>query len=122
MIRSKWVFVAVAVGLLPVAAKAFIFDGAHHYGNPHFFFLPPMVDAPKLPGVFDPTLHPVVEIVDLADGSLVAVFTTDGEGDEAVRLDDEDSAYIVHWHTADFELNTALYYNVYRIWISVDGE
>jgi hypothetical protein len=118
MWKSKWVFVAVAIMLSPVGANALIFDGAHNAGNPHFYFLPPMVRAPSLPGPFDPTLDPVVEIVELATDTVVAVFTTDGQGDGSVRIDDERSAYFVIWHTRDFNLDTG---NVYRVWVSVEG-
>jgi hypothetical protein len=45
-----------------------IMDGAH-LGNPHFFFLPPMVPSPKFSGTFDGSRSPVVQITE--DGSLL---------------------------------------------------
>src|SRR6266436_2906588 len=114
MFRTKWLIIALTIMLVPGAANAFIFDGAHHDGNPHFYFLPPMVPAPDLPGAFDPTLDPVVEIVDLFPGDVVAEFTMD----DALQIDDEGSAYIVSWHTRDFNLDSG---NIYRVRVSIEG-
>jgi hypothetical protein len=100
--------------LSPEVASALISDGVHHSGNPQFYFLPPLVAAPDLPGSFDPTLDPVVEIVELTTETLVARFTTDSD----LRIDDGGSAYIVTWHTRDFELESG---HIYRIVVSVDG-
>ena len=77
MFRGKSLVMAMAAVFLPIEANALIFDGAHNGGNPYFFFLPPRVEVPDLPGSFDPTLDPVVEIVDLATDTLVVQFTTD---------------------------------------------
>ncbi len=44
-------------------------DGAHNSGNPHFFFLPPLVKQPSFSGVFNPALRPVVVICQLEVGA-----------------------------------------------------
>jgi len=37
-------------------------DGAHSGGDPHFFFLPPMMLQPRYSGVFESRFSPVVRI------------------------------------------------------------
>jgi hypothetical protein len=50
--------------------SAAVLDGAHNGGNPHFFFLPPLVRNPHANGDFNPHLLPVVEICALrSDGA-----------------------------------------------------
>ena len=39
-----------------------ISDAVHSFGNPGFYFLPPMVPNPTLIGTFAPGLQPVVRI------------------------------------------------------------
>ena len=41
-------------------------DAVHNEGNPHFFWLPPMVEAVNPGGVFDATANPVVQICEFA--------------------------------------------------------
>ena len=49
--------------MLPVdRAPSFDLSDSTNRGNPHFYFLPPMVSAPRYAGTFDPALSPVVEI------------------------------------------------------------
>ena len=45
----------------PPTASFLVSDGANG-GNPHFYFLPPIVPTPSYTGVFDPTLLPYVEV------------------------------------------------------------
>src|SRR5438093_12839838 len=50
--------------------SALIMDGAHHGGNPDFFFLPPLAADPtggpnSDPGKFNPTLAPPAEVCTL---------------------------------------------------------
>lgn len=49
--------------------SALLMDGAHNSGNPHFFFLPPLVGQPTTSGVFNPALKPVVAICQLDVGA-----------------------------------------------------
>jgi hypothetical protein len=44
---------------------ALLRDGANNAGNPHFFFLPPLVSQPSVSGVFNPNLKPIVVICEL---------------------------------------------------------
>lgn len=106
--------------LLPLSLE--ISDGAHG-GNPHFFWLPPMVPEPSYSGTFDASLSPVVTICQWTGTGcvtpLLAEFTmTAGPGSETVRVVPEDEHYIVNWHTKRFDLSSDLFY---RISVSVDG-
>ena len=66
-----------------------ISDGAHG-GNPHFFFLPPLVPNPNPTGTFDPAVTPTVVICALsgsACGATIATYTTTtGPNGEVVKL------------------------------------
>lgn len=109
--------------LQPVTSLS-IQDAVHQSGNEHFFWLPPMVQAPDYAGTFDGSLDPLVQICEW-DGSacvlpLVAEFTTTtGPGSGTVRVEPADEHYIVNWHTDEFELDPAA---TYRIMASVDGQ
>lgn len=97
-----------------------ISDGAHG-GNPHFFFLSPLVPAPSPTGVFDAMASPTVRVCPLDEsgcGPDVAVFTMDmGPGSETVRVDAGAEQFIVNWN-ADNLLSTS---DQYRIRVLVDG-
>lgn len=98
-----------------------LLDGAHG-GNPHFFFLPPLVPAPSYSGTFEGTLNPDVDICPWDGntcGANVAAFDMNtGPGSETVRVVPEDELYIVNWHTGEFDLTLG---QAYRIWVSVEG-
>jgi hypothetical protein len=109
--------------LQPVTSLS-IQDAVHESGNEHFFWLPPMVQAPAYAGTFDGSLDPVVHICEW-DGAacvlpLVAEFTTTtGPGSETIRVEPGDEHYIVNWHTDEFALDPNA---TYRIVTSVDGQ
>lgn len=86
-------------------------DTAHDGDGGHFYILPPMVKSPDYYGVFDHTLDPVVEIIDMADGTILETFTT-GTGSESIRVDVEDEHYIVNWHTKSYHLNPEIFYRI----------
>ena len=101
-------------------------DGATG-GNPHFFFLPPMVARPdSADGPNDRDLSPVVVVCQYTAGCVttLATYTTDRAttttthpgNSEVVRSGG--SHYIVNWHTGAFDLDPAL---GYRICVSVGG-
>ena len=46
----------------PTAPSFEIRDGAHNNGNPHFYFLPPIVASPNATGSFDATQAPSVTV------------------------------------------------------------
>src|SRR5215210_8375392 len=50
---------------VPGTVPAFAISDGAHGGNPHFFFLPPLVAAPVTSGSFDPTLSPTIKICTL---------------------------------------------------------
>ena len=69
----------------PPGLSALISDGGHSPGNPHFFFLPPLVKPvtpPPFSGVFNANLAPVVQICALGSNgacsstSVIRQFTT----------------------------------------------
>lgn len=90
-----------------------ISDGAHG-GNPHFYFLNPMVPAPNPSGVFDASVHPRVEICQWINGACGATqfeFTTDvGADSETIRVSGE--FYIVNWHAGNYNLDPAVTYRI----------
>ena len=97
-------------------------DGAHG-GNPHFFWLPPMVSSPSTAGVFDPGVSPQIDICQWTGSAcvlpmLATYTTTTGPGSETVRVDTTSSLYIVNWHTDQFPLVAGA---TYRIAASVLG-
>jgi hypothetical protein len=99
-----------------------ISDAVHTGGNPHFFWLPPLVDQPSaFNGDFDATQMPVVRICDLADcaGLVITEYSmTTGPGSGTVRVSVIDEHYIVNWHIGDFAVSPG---PTYRIIASVGG-
>jgi hypothetical protein len=101
---------------------SFLIQDAVHDGNPHFFWLPPMVGDPgTFNGPFDDTVEPVVKICELNGGACaaqVAEFTMyTGPGSETVRVVPLDEHFIVNWHTDEFTLAPAP--TTYRIIVFV---
>jgi hypothetical protein len=96
-----------------------VFDGSRG-GMEGFYFLPPMVSNPVYSGTFDAGLSPVVEICETtACESLHARFSmTEGSGSETVRLVEEDSHYIVNWHTG---ATGAIAGQTYRVRVRVNA-
>ncbi len=106
----------------PGPLPQFAISDAMHGGNPHFFWLPPLVrQASGYNGPFDGTQAPLVRICDLADcaNQVIAEFTmTTGPGSETVRMVPVDEHYIVNWHTKDFPVGPG---PTYRIRVLVGG-
>jgi hypothetical protein len=98
------------------APPAYAISDAPHEGMPHFFLLPPLVDAPAARGTFDATLAPTVEICALrssACGEIIASFTKDaGPGGEVITVDREREQYQVDWKTDEFALSDATNYRI----------
>ena len=98
------------------APPAYAISDAAHEGMPHFFLLPPLVDAPVARGTFDATLAPTVEICALrssACGEIIASFTKDaGPGGEVITVDREREQYQVDWKTDEFALSDATNYRI----------
>ncbi|HWJ12817.1 MAG TPA: hypothetical protein VNS10_03680, partial [Gemmatimonadaceae bacterium] len=102
--------------LSPRTPTLSIVDGAHS-GNPHFFWLAPMVKSPAVTGTFDPAVSPRVDICQWngsgCEQPVVATFTTTtGPGSETVRVDAASSLYIVNWHTDQFALTVGATYRI----------
>ncbi|HEY0672151.1 MAG TPA: hypothetical protein VGD27_07795 [Longimicrobiales bacterium] len=92
----------------PPRAQAAILDGSSG-GNPHFFFLSPLVKSPTYSGTFNPNLPAVVEVCNTtaqdASGhceSLLVRFERGSQTGLAVQVVDE--AYIAHWRIRDYPI------------------
>lgn len=96
-------------------------DGAHGGGNPHFYWIPPIVTEPSPPaGTFDATSSPVVRINEWPGGQgvLIAEYTmSSGPGSETVHLDAQGQQYYLNWDTGLFRLNPNLTYRI-RVFVS----
>jgi Tol biopolymer transport system component len=94
----------------PELPAVFAISNGGHDGNPHFYFLPPLVQAPHPTGTFDPTLSPTVKVCRLpACATDVASFMS-GRGPGKVTVHGE--AYRVEWHTKRAGLLVAGQYRV----------
>ncbi|MBK9030643.1 MAG: hypothetical protein IPL61_04770 [Myxococcales bacterium] len=97
-------------------AQAVIDDAAHGGLNEHFYFLPSLVPAPTVSGVFDPDLAPTVEICELDAGAPAwarsprTIWWAAPAGTLSVDLAAE--AYHVNWHTTDSELRSDTNYRI----------
>ena len=84
--------------------RANIADGAHG-GNSHFFFLPPMVSAPRFAGQSDDSVSPTVMVCEWNAeqqhcGNVVAAFGRgDGSAPDQITYDAVSGAYQVNWKT-----------------------
>ena len=102
-------------------------DGAHNSGNPHFYFLPPIVASPSAAGTFDASQAPSVTVCQLTSSDcapVVAQFSmTTGTGSTVVRVDATNQLYIVNWQTDQCTTGpcTLPSGNVYRIRVLVAG-
>jgi hypothetical protein len=93
--------------VLPVASRTgggvpLISDGRHGDGNPHFFFLAPIVAHPGTTGVFDPTLNPIVQVCvwSTVCEEVVARFSrSTGNGGETIQV--SETEYRVNWKTSE---------------------
>nr|MBK7068859.1 DUF5050 domain-containing protein [Deltaproteobacteria bacterium] len=96
---------------------ATISDGAHG-GVEGFYFLPPMVAEPKMRGVFEARLRPLVRIDQVSGSSAsvvrtVAAFTMDtGPGGETLRVANSGAHYLVNWHTPNFDVDPSQTYRI----------
>ena len=91
----------------PQAAKL---DGANG-GNPHFFFLPPVVANPTYSGVFNPNLAPTLEVCATTaqdtDGhcaSLVAKFYTFAPSGQTAQITIDVDKYQLNWKASDYAI------------------
>ena len=90
-------------------------DGSNG-GNPHFFFLPPIVAQPRFSGTFNLQLKPVVQICQLDVPSQSCVGSPFSPGD--VQLNGSAQQYQVNWNTDPSTLTAGL---VYRLTVLVPG-
>lgn len=99
-------------------------------GNPHFFFLPPLIGGnPNADGEFNPDLLPVVEICQLAfdacadpqpDGFPIRYAST-GPGRPLIRVNPSAEFYQVPFRTSDYQLDPVLDYRI-RVFAVAGGQ
>lgn len=110
-------------GGFPVEALARleVVDGVNGHGNPHFYFLPPLVPSPQTSGVFDKGLRPQVEICELAGAVCVNELASMPYGVGSfgtVRMAASDEAYVVNWQPDGFAIDPT---RTYRVRVLVEG-
>ena len=90
-------------------------------GNPHFFFLPPLVSQPTFSGVFNPQIQPVVDICQL-DLTLSPVDCAVGGQhiNPGPVVVDAPEQYHVNWDTKQPAINVDLFYRI-RVFGSAGG-
>jgi hypothetical protein len=98
------------------AQPSFALSDGSNGGNPHFFFLPPIVGQPSFSGTFNAHLAPVVQICQI-DGGGNCVGPTFSPG--VVQLNGSAQQYQVNWNTDPSTLVPGV---VYRLSVSVAGQ
>src|SRR2546430_2739506 len=100
----------------PLRSSADFSDGRIPGGNPHFFFLPPLVKQPSFSGTFNPALRPVVEIcqldVDINDIPIACSATVPTINPGIVELDLVDELYQVNWNTLLPPIDVTKFYRI----------
>ncbi len=89
-------------------------DGSLTTGNPHFFFLPPLVGQPSFSGTFNANLAPVVEIcqVNLDSKGIPTGCATAPFSPGPVQLDGASQQYQVNWHTDAPAIDPSQFYRI----------
>lgn len=89
------------------------FSDGHVGGNPHFFFLPPLVSQPTFSGVFNPQIQPVVDICQL-DLTLSPVDCAQpGQHiNPGPVVIDAPQQYHVNWDTKQPAIDTSKFYRI----------
>lgn len=100
----------------PVRPSFALSDGSNG-GNPHFFFLPPLVGQPTFAGSFNPHLSPVVDICQLDAQALACAGPSFSPG--AVQLNGSAQQYQVNWNT---DPSTLVAGKIYRLTVRVAGQ
>jgi hypothetical protein len=99
------------------AQPSFALSDGSNGGNPHFFFLPPIVAQPSFSGTFNPQLTPVVTICQLDPVTQGCTGSSFSPG--TVQLDGSAQQYQVNWNTDPSTLTAGL---VYRLTVLVAGQ
>ena len=90
-------------------------DGRVAGGNPHFFFLPPLVNQAAFSGVFNPNLQPVVVICELdvdVDGHPIGCSGAPTISPGPSQLDPTGQQYLVNWNTGQPAINPDKFYRI----------
>ncbi|HLZ45722.1 MAG TPA: hypothetical protein VKQ05_08595 [Gemmatimonadales bacterium] len=101
----------------PGSIQALIVDGAHS-GNPHFFFLPPLVPDPSsffTAGQFNAHLAPTVEVCQLDGDPSLGTANCTGTlvfGPAIMALDLTDQQYQLNWDTQASALDPTAFYRI----------
>jgi len=99
----------------PVRPSFALSDGSNG-GNPHFFFLPPIVGQPSFNGTFNSHLAPVVQICQLNVQAQSCAAPAFSPGD--VQINGSAQQYQVNWNTDPSTLTPGL---TYRLTVLVAG-
>jgi hypothetical protein len=101
--------------------QSVILDGSAG-GNPHFFFLPPLVKNPTVTGVFNANLAPTVEICRTtqqdAAGHCVSLlarfrrFPQAGDDAQAITVSVNGQHYALNWQSNNYNLGTDVPFRV----------
>jgi hypothetical protein len=106
--------------------NADILDGSSG-GNPHFFFLPPMVGNPGTGTANDATVSPEVQICQWDGASCVFILanyttdlatTTSTQPGNSETVHRSDAHFNVDWHTENFPLDPTA---TYRVCVKLNG-
>ncbi len=109
----------------PHGLSAAFSDGSVTGGNPHFFFLPPLVGQPNFSGTFNPNLAPVVEICQLdvdpvTNTPLGCNATAPLINPGLVQLDAVNQQYHVDWHTDAPAIDLTKFYRI-QVFSSIEA-
>src|ERR1041385_344148 len=99
---------------VPPGLSADFSDGRVGGGNPHFFFLPPLVSRPSFSGTFNPDLNPVVEICELIVTAkpFMCNSTVPVIHPGPVALNATGQQYQVNWDTRASGINVDKFYRI----------
>jgi len=86
-------------------------DGRSTGGNPHFFFLPPLVSQPTFSGVFNSQIQPVVDICQLNAAGTDCADPGQHINPGAVVID-APQQYHVNWDTKQPAIDTSKFYRI----------
>lgn len=86
-------------------------DGRSTGGNPHFFFLPPLVSQPTFSGVFNSQIQPVVDICQLNAAGSDCADPGQHINPGAVVID-APQQYHVNWDTKQPAIDTSKFYRI----------
>jgi len=98
-------------------APSFAISDGSSGGNPHFFFLPPLVNSPTFSGTFNSKLQPTVEICHLTTDPTCQSYVTRFPFSQ-ITVDTIGQKYQVNWNTSPSVLVSG---HIYRVRVIIGG-